>query len=45
MKRTASWLREQGAVSVDAIEERDSGQGAFHLKPTNARRVVNWFLQ
>jgi predicted esterase len=45
MRRTASWLREQGAVVVESIEDQDAGHGALHLHPKNARRVLDSFLK
>ena len=45
MKRTADWLKEQGAIIVESIEDPSSGHGALHLNPQNARRVLDLFLQ
>lgn len=44
MRRTAAWLREQGAVVVESIEDPREGHGALHRNPGNARRVLGLFL-
>lgn len=45
MKRTAGWLKEQGAVVVESIEDPSSGHGALHLNPKNCRRVLDVFFK
>lgn len=44
MKRTAAWLREQGATVIETIEDPDEGHGALQRNPKNARRVLDLFL-
>lgn len=44
MKRTAAWLREQGATVIETIEDPDEGHGALVLNPKNARHVLDVFL-
>lgn len=44
MKRAAAWLKEQGAIVLESIEDPDSGHGAFVLNPKNAKRVLDLFL-
>lgn len=44
MKRTAAWLREQGATVIETIEDPDEGHGALMLNPKNARHVLDLFL-
>lgn len=44
MKRTAAWLREQGATVIEAIEDPAEGHGALQRNPKNARRVLDLFL-
>lgn len=44
MKRTAAWLKEQGATVVDTIEDPDEGHGALQRNAKNARRVLDLFL-
>jgi len=44
MRRTALWLKEQGAQLLAAIEDPQSGHGALHLNPRNADRVLELFL-
>ncbi len=44
MRRTAAWLREQGAIVVESIEDPREGHGALHRNPDNARRVLGLFL-
>jgi len=41
MRRTASWLKEQGAEIVAAIEDPQGGHGALHLNPRNTERVLD----
>lgn len=43
MKRSAGWLKEQGAVVVAVIEDEKSGHGALHLNPKNSRKVLDLF--
>ena len=45
MRTTAAWLKEQGAVIVDAIEDPDLGHGALHRNPKNAKRVMDLFFK
>lgn len=44
MKKTADWLREQGAKVLFAIEDPDYGHGALLLNSKNASRVLDEFL-
>lgn len=44
MRRTAGWLREQGAVVEMSIEDPNLGHGALVLNPNNAKRVLDFFL-
>jgi len=44
MKRTAAWLREQGATVIETIEDPDEGHGALQRNAKNARRVLDVFL-
>ena len=44
MKRTADWLKEQGAVVIESIEDPDEGHGALMRNPKNARRVLDSFF-
>jgi hypothetical protein len=43
MRRTGQWLKEQGAILLDAIEDPQSGHGALQLNPRNAERLLKWF--
>ena len=43
MRRTGQWLKEQGAIVLDAIEDPQSGHGALQLNPRNAERLLKWF--
>lgn len=45
MRRTAAWLKEQGATVVASIEDPDSGHGALMLNPKNAGLVLDLFLK
>jgi len=45
MRRTAAWLKEQGAIVLDAIEDPEEGHGALVRNPKNAQRVLNLFLK
>lgn len=44
MKRTAVWLREQGATVLEMIEDPVGGHGALHRNAENARHVLDLFL-
>lgn len=44
MKRTAAWLREQGATVVATIEDSAEGHGALQRNAKNARHVLDLFL-
>lgn len=44
MKRTAAWLKEQGATVVETIEDPNEGHGALQRNAKNARRVLDLFL-
>jgi hypothetical protein len=44
MRSAAAWLKEQGAIVVDVIEDPDEGHGALQRKPKNAKRVLDLFL-
>ena len=43
MRRTGQWLKEQGAILLDAIEDPQSGHGALQLNPRNTERLLNLF--
>ncbi len=45
MKRTASWLKEQGAIVVESIEDPKFGHGALHRNPENSKRVLDIFFK
>lgn len=45
MRRTAAWLREQGAEVLFAIEDPKYGHGALMLNQDNARRVLDEFAR
>ena len=45
MKRAAEWLKEQGAIVVDSIEDPNEGHGALQRNPKNAQRVLDLFLK
>lgn len=45
MRRTAKWLKEQGAVVVESIEDPAFGHGALQLNPKNTSRVLDLFLK
>lgn len=45
MRRTADWLREQGAEVLLTIEDPRGGHGAFHRNADNARKVLDRFEQ
>lgn len=44
MRRTAEWLKDQGATVELVIEDPNLGHGALVLNPNNARRVLDRFL-
>jgi hypothetical protein len=44
MRRTAAWLKEQGATVEFSIEDPNLGHGALVLNPANAKRVLDLFL-
>lgn len=43
MRRTAGWLREQGAQIVAAIEDAEGGHGVLHRNPRHVARVLELF--
>lgn len=45
MRRTAIWLKEQGAIVVDLIEDPRGGHGALKTNPQNTKRVLDLFLK
>ena len=45
MRRTAVWLKEQGALLIEAIEDTNQGHVALVRNPENARRVLELFIQ
>ena len=45
MRRTGSWLKDQGAILLDAIEDPQFGHGALQLDPRNTTRLLNLFLR
>ena len=45
MRRTATWLKAQGASVVLAIEDPNSGHGALKTNPKNVRQVIELFLK
>ena len=45
MRRTADWLKQQGAVVVDTIEDSTAGHGALQTNPKNTERVLERFLK
>ena len=44
MRRAAAWLREQGAIVLDVIEDPDQGHGALMLNARNARGALDLFF-
>jgi hypothetical protein len=44
MRRTAEWLKEQGATVELSIEDANLGHGALVLNPKNAERLLELFL-
>lgn len=45
MRRTADWLREQGATVIEQIEDANEGHGALQRNPRNAQRLLDLFLK
>ncbi len=45
MRRTAAWLREQGAIVIESIEDPNEGHGALQRNAKNAQHVLDLFLQ
>ncbi|MFA6544285.1 MAG: hypothetical protein WCS99_07655 [Limisphaerales bacterium] len=45
MRRAAGWLKEQGAIVVEAIEDPQEGHGALTRSAKNARTVLDLFLK
>lgn len=45
MKRTAEWLKEQGATVIEMIEDPNEGHGALQRNANNTRRVLDLFLK
>lgn len=45
MRRTASWLKEQGATVVESIEDPSEGHGALVRNSRNAKQVLDIFLE
>ena len=43
MQKTARWLKEQGAVVLESIEDQTSGHGALMRNESNAHRVLEKF--
>lgn len=44
LRRTAAWLKEQGALVLDTIEDVGEGHGALVLNAKNAQRVLDLFF-
>lgn len=44
MRRSAEWLKEQGATVEFSIEDPNSGHGALMTNPENAKRLLDFFL-
>lgn len=44
MRKTAAWLRAQGATIEFSLEDPAHGHGALVLNPNNANRVIDFFL-
>ncbi|MEQ1934631.1 MAG: hypothetical protein ABL962_12275 [Fimbriimonadaceae bacterium] len=44
MRRTAAWLKEQGADVILQIEDEAGGHGALQTNPANAKKVLDLFL-
>jgi hypothetical protein len=45
MRRAGAWLKEQGAIVLEAIEDPDQGHGALMLNAENARRVLDLLVK
>lgn len=45
MQRTTSWLKEQGAIVVESIEDPKFGHGALHRNPENSKLVLDIFFK
>lgn len=45
MRRAAEWLKGQGAIVVESIEDPRFGHGALQRNPQNAKRVLDLFLK
>ncbi len=45
MRRAAEWLKDQGAIVIESIEDPTAGHGALQTNPVNARRVLDLFLK
>lgn len=44
MRLAAEWLKQQGAIVVEVIEDPEEGHGALKRNPKNVRRVLDLFL-
>jgi hypothetical protein len=44
MRRTSSWLEEQGATVIERIEDPKEGHGALQRNAAHARRVLDIFI-
>ena len=44
MRRSAAWLKEQGAIIEFSIEDPNSGHGALMTNPENTKRLLDFFL-
>lgn len=44
MRRTAAWLKQQGALVIKTIEDPVEGHGALQRNPANARQVLDAFF-
>ncbi|MBI5632406.1 MAG: hypothetical protein HZA15_02885 [Nitrospirae bacterium] len=45
MRRTAAWLKEQGATVIETIEDPHEGHGAMMRNAKNTQRVLDLFLK
>ncbi len=45
MRRAATWLKEQGAIVIESIEDPNEGHGALQRNANNARRVLDLFFK
>jgi hypothetical protein len=45
MRQAAAWLKEQGAIVADAIEDPAQGHGALMLNAKNASRMLDLFFK